>query len=77
MSVRCCFDSAGTFLGTSEPCNQGDVTGDQMVDLADLLAVIGNWGGGGPDGDANDDGAVDLADLLLVIGNWGSGGAWD
>lgn len=55
----------------------GDVTGDGVVDLADLLAVIGAWGSTGEpgtiEGDANDDGIVDLTDLLAVIGGWGGG----
>ena len=47
----------------------GDLNG--VVDLGDLLAVIGNWGTSGPVGDVDGSGAVDLGDLLMVIGNWG------
>ena len=59
------------------PAVPGDVTGDDMVNLQDLLLVIGNWGSDCPEcpehcnGDANNDCAVNLADLLEVIGNWG------
>lgn len=54
------------------PC-AGDVTGDSIVDLADLLEVIANWGGdGSAGGDVNSDAAVDLEDLLEVIANWGA-----
>ena len=58
----------------------GDVNGDGVVDLADLLAVIGNWGGCAGDcidpcdADIDFDCTVALGDLLQVIGNWGSVG---
>jgi len=53
----------------------GDVNGDDVVNIADLLAVITTWG---PcpqpplqcTGDADDSGAVDVNDLLIVITNW-------
>jgi len=49
-----------------------DVTLDGLVDIADLLAVIGSWGacdGCRADIDGND--IVDIQDLLEVIGSWG------
>jgi hypothetical protein len=54
------------------PITPGDVTGDGIVDVNDLLAVIGAWG---PcpvpcPADLNGDGVVDVNDLLMVIGNW-------
>jgi hypothetical protein len=52
----------------------GDATGDNLVNAADLLAVINNWGpcpgGAGCSGDVNGDGQVNAGDLLLVINNW-------
>ena len=48
-----------------------DITGDSMVNVKDLLAIIGYWGSDGPLGDVNADGIVDVLDLLIVIGNWG------
>ena len=53
----------------------GDVTCDQIVDVADMLFVLKNWGacpsGNVPcPGDANFDGVVNVTDLLLVLGNW-------
>jgi hypothetical protein len=48
-----------------------DITGDNTVDVEDLLAIIGYWGSDGPLGDVNADGIVDVLDLLIVIGNWG------
>ena len=53
----------------------GDVTGDQAVDLADLNIVLFNFGTAvtpGTNGDATGDGLVDLADLNLVLFNFGS-----
>lgn len=52
---------------------EGDVNGDGIVDVSDLLAVIGAWGPCGPPcpADLNGDGAVNVSDLLTVIGNWG------
>lgn len=54
---------------------QGDLTGDQVVDVADMLMVLAQWGacGQGPCvGDLNGDGAVDVSDLLGVLVHWGA-----
>lgn len=58
----------------------GDITGDGVVNVSDLLAVINNWGpcpappqscpadvAPAPDGD----GVVNVSDLLYVINHWG------
>lgn len=55
-----------------DPC-PGDVTGDGLVGLHDLLAVITGWGGAAP-GDADGDGVVDVDDLIVVLAGWGSCG---
>ncbi len=50
----------------------GDVNGDGVVNVTDLLEVIGAWGAcPGCPADLNGDGVVNVTDLLLVIGNWG------
>ena len=54
----------------------GDLNGDGVVSVADLLVVIVNWGpcpGGEPfcPGDLDGNGAVGVADLVFVITNWG------
>jgi hypothetical protein len=50
----------------------GDTTGDGVVDVADILQLIGAWG---PCGicaeDLNNDGNVDVADLLDLLSAWG------
>jgi hypothetical protein len=51
----------------------GDVNGDFMVNVADLLTVINAWGSCGCcPADVNDDGVVNVADLLIVITTWGA-----
>ncbi|CUU05761.1 MAG: hypothetical protein N2045_02190 [Fimbriimonadales bacterium] len=54
----------------------GDVNSDNLVDDADLLAVLFAFGSSGDclDEDVNGDGTVDDADLLAVLFNFGSGG---
>src|SRR5690606_9200402 len=59
----------------SEPC-QGDVAppgGDGVVNVDDLLAVIGSWGPcAGCDADVDGNNVVNVDDLLSVIGAWGT-----
>jgi len=54
-----------------EPTVPGDVNGDGMVNVTDLLEVMDTWG---PwevcPADLNGDGFVDIVDLLEVVGNW-------
>jgi hypothetical protein len=60
----------------------GDVNGDEIVNVSDLLAVVSAWGScpappsppTAPQschGDFNGDDHVNVTDLLTVIGNWG------
>lgn len=49
----------------------GNLNGDNIVNNADLLQVLFNFGSSNPDGDANGDGIVNNADLLLVLFNFG------
>lgn len=49
-----------------------DIDGSGSVDVADVLAVIADWGDDDSDADVNDDGTVDVNDLLAVIGAWGA-----
>lgn len=52
------------------PC-VGDLTGDGVIDGADLATLLGAWGTGGSVADVNGDGVVDGADLATVLGAWG------
>jgi len=49
-----------------------DINGDNMVDVTDLLEVVGNWGTSGGASDVNGDGTVDVGDLLAVVDAWGA-----
>jgi len=49
----------------------GDVNGDGVVGVSDVLALIANWGPcSGCSEDVNSDGVVNVTDLLEVIANW-------
>ena len=54
------------------PACPADATGDGIVDVLDLLVVIGAWGTSDLAADVNDDGIVDTLDLLAVLDAWGS-----
>ncbi len=49
-----------------------DTNGDGSVNVADLMAVIDEWGTPGNTADVNNDGIVDVNDLLFISGNWGA-----
>ncbi len=51
----------------------GDVTGDGVVDVVDLLALLGAWGPCPPPcpADMDADGAVNVTDLLFLLAHWG------
>lgn len=60
--------------GIPDPCQcPGDVTGNLVIDVEDLLLVIGSWGTCAPPcpADTNLDGMVTVEDLLQVILDWG------
>jgi hypothetical protein len=52
----------------------GDANGDLVVDDADLLVVLFEFGGNNAAADLNQDGTVDDADLLIVLFNFGTQG---
>jgi len=49
-----------------------DINGDGVVDVVDLLALLGVWGpcADCPE-DIDGDGVVDVLDLLILLGEWG------
>ncbi len=49
----------------------GDISGDGIVDVTDILAVVGAWGNAGGPEDVNDDGIVNVGDLLTIVDAWG------
>jgi len=50
----------------------GDATGDGIVDVLDLLKVLGEWGQHAGPADLTGDGVVDVLDLLEVLAAWGA-----
>jgi hypothetical protein len=51
-----------------------DITGDGVVNVEDLLALVGTWGAcGSPPcvGDFNGDGVTNVVDLLHLLSEWG------
>ena len=53
----------------------GDLDGDCVVGILDLLTLLADWGPCPPMadclGDLNNDGIVNVFDLLLLLVNWG------
>ena len=54
----------------------GDVNGDNTINLADLMAIAAAWrstpgsSNWNPNADLNGDGAVNLSDWMIVVKNW-------
>jgi len=72
------IDKAGEFLTyegiEEEPELIGDVNGDEVVDIFDLVMVAGQFGKkGNSRGDINGDEDVNIFDLVMVAGNFGKG----
>lgn len=58
-----------TMSGPWTPINPYDLTGDGLVNAADLSVLLGEWGGpGAADFDAS--GTVNAADLSQLLANW-------
>jgi len=50
----------------------GDLNDDGVVNVSDLLALLGAWGPNpGHAADLNGDGVVNVSDLLMLLGAWG------
>ena len=60
---------ASLFGGVATQCTT-DGNGDGVVDVTDLLGLLGQYGGAGSY-DSNGNGAVDVSDLLALLGEYG------
>jgi len=68
-----------SYLATAQvgtPCaSNADLNCDGVVNVSDLLILLGAWGAcTEPDAcpaDLNDDGVVNVSDLLILLSNWG------
>lgn len=52
----------------------GDLNNDGVVNVADMLILLSQWGQcgeGNCPADLNGDGTVDVSDLLILLSNWG------
>ena len=60
-----------TVIGDAEPPVEciGDFNDDGQIDGADLIILLGDWGG--PGGDLDGNGTTDGEDLLLLLSGWG------
>jgi outer membrane protein assembly factor BamB len=52
--------------------NEADINQDGLVNVADLLIILDQWGTSDSSADINGDGIVNVNDLLMVVGNWSS-----
>jgi hypothetical protein len=55
--------------GGGPPC-PADLDGNGVVDVTDLLLLLGAWGT--PDADITGDGITAVEDLLALLGAWGA-----
>ena len=67
---ECEVNCVNLFTGGGE-CTSSDFNNDGVVDVDDLLQLIGAWGNSGGVEDLNDDGFVGVDDMLILIGDWG------
>jgi hypothetical protein len=59
-------------FGPGKPCAcPADLTGDRVVNGADLTILLGGWGAAGP-GDLDGDGTVGASDLTVILSAWGA-----
>jgi len=55
-----------------EPATFGDLTGDDVVNVADLVMLLANWGNDGSGANLADArNVVDVLDLLVLLRQWG------
>ena len=71
--------NGGFWTATTISFCDGDANNDRVVDFADILIVLRDWGDCEPpptkcQGDVTGNGVVDFADINMILVNWGCGG---
>ncbi|MAI67363.1 MAG: hypothetical protein CMJ26_05755 [Phycisphaerae bacterium] len=69
------WNDAGTACDDGSICDNAcpeDLDGDGIINVTDLLTVVGDWGVMDSDADLDGNGTVDTPDLLAVIAAWGT-----
>jgi hypothetical protein len=61
-------DNTGTYSFVATLGTASDINDDCLVNVVDLLIVLGAWGT--PDGDVTGDDMTDVSDLLQVLADW-------
>ncbi len=57
----------------SEACEScGDINGDDIVNVGDLLIIIKNWNTSNVYGDVTLDGIINVEDILFLVSVWGN-----
>jgi len=74
MDIHATIEAWNFFDGLSTASCLGDLDGSGTVDVADLLALLSEFGTctGDCAGDLDSDGDVDVSDILMIIDRWGS-----
>jgi len=62
--------AASTSLGPVAP-QLGDLDSSGVVNIDDLLLLLGDWGQVHSSADFDGNGAVDVDDMLILLGGWG------
>ena len=72
-----CSSIGGLFEGEGADCSTGcvscvaDLTGDQVVNVLDLLIIVSNFGSYSDEYDVTGDGFINTLDFLIMIGSFG------
>ena len=61
-----------TFSIESESCFSGDVNGDDILNISDVIMIInailsGEWEGMLSCGDMNDDNILNISDVIIIV----------
>jgi hypothetical protein len=74
LDCNCAIGTAAAANASPRDDSLGDLNGDGVVDVTDLLGLLDDMGRSADDADAdvNGDGTTDTRDLIDLLGNWGT-----